>query len=172
MMHMQKYRDAHDDNDIPDDSAIAAADERLRRVLAAYEQPAPLELPEHMTRHMLAHLPHMPPAAAAAAGQRRQRLLRALQGLLLALGVALCLLGGWGIFIDSDGPAHLVGEPAQGVGYLLVILVLVAKPLLHMLLSTNAMPLLASLLAVPLLGMLWWWLFQQTPVSRLQGARL
>jgi hypothetical protein len=41
-----------------------------------------------------------------------------------------------------------------------------------MLLSASAMPLLASLLAVPLMGMLWWWLFQQTPVSRLQGARL
>jgi hypothetical protein len=170
MTHMQNYRDAHDNDIIPDDSA--AADERLRRVLAAYEQPAPLELPEHMSGRVLASLPDMPPAAAAAAGQRRKRMLRALQGMLLALAGALCLLGGWGIFIDSEGPAHLVGEPARGLGYLLVILVLIAKPLLHMLLSDSALPLLASLLAVPLLGMLWWWLFQQVPVSRLQGARL
>jgi hypothetical protein len=148
-----------------DESSEAAADSQLRRILAQYHEPTPLEAPADLKARVLASLPAMPPAAAAAAVRRRRLWVWAGQVAVLACMLALLWLGTWGIFIDSAGPARLFGDTAAGMGYLVLILVLVAKPFIHTLLTPGAAPLLVSVLSVPVLAALWWYLVRQTPAS-------
>lgn len=86
------------------------------------------------------------------------------QPLWLAVPLLLLVLGGWGLLIDSDGPAALFGDPAAGVGRYVLALILVAKPLWHLWLA-GAGWWLIGLFAIFVSGWLWWRLIRNTPLA-------
>lgn len=169
-MNDSVYNHAEDDQKSYTPLDAEQADRRLRRLLAAYGQPAMLEPPPDVARRLLAKLPDRPPAAAAAVERRRRGWLRAAQSAAFVGVLALWALGGWGIFIDSAGPARLFGDTAAGLGYLVLALVLMAKPLMNMLLSVELLPLFACSLVLATLLALWWHLVQHVPLGRPAGA--
>jgi hypothetical protein len=147
-------------------------DARLRQMLAAYGQPDRLEPPPGATARVLASLPDLPPAAAAASQRRSARLLVLLRAAVLAAVLMLVALGSWGIFVDSAGVARLFGDTAGGVSYVLLTLVLLAKPLVQALLGPGAAVLAAMVLAFALLAWAWWLLVRQAPLAQASGAGL
>lgn len=152
-----------------DDVAAQLADTRLRRILASYGEPAMLDAPPDMIKQLMVRLPDMPPTGAAAAA-RRARWMRAGKVVLLLSLVSLWLLGSWSIFIDSATPGRLFGDTANGPGYVLLLLVLIAKPLVHTLLSPGWLLLLASVVLFGSICWLWWRLVQQVPLAQPAGV--
>lgn len=149
---------------IPDDVA-ALADQHLRQVLMHYGQPASVEPPPDLAVPMLARLPDMPPAAAAAALRRRQRSILTISSLLLAGLLGVCVLGGWGIFMDSAAPAQLFGDPAAGVSSVVLLLILIAKPVVHTLLASGILVGIGWVVVFLSTAWLWMRLAQQVPGS-------
>lgn len=132
----------------PDD---ARADQEVRAMLAAYDEPAPQHLSPATQRSLLASLPTVPPAQAAAQVQRaaRIRLLRR-TALLLGVGV-LVALGAWGVYADTDAVVGLFGGVGGTAGYLVLVLLLSIKPFAHVL-----APGLSLVLLLGAVGGLWW----------------
>jgi hypothetical protein len=154
------------DEPMPDPADEAATDERLRRMLAAYGEPAPHQPPPATRARVLASLPDLPPAQAAAAAAGRARGRRWLRRIALALLLLLAALGGWGVFFDSSAPAHLFGDVSSGLGQVLLILVLAAKPLVAALLAPGLPWLLGGLVLCAGLLRLWWMLARYEPLAR------
>jgi hypothetical protein len=156
----------------PPEADARQADARLRQVLATYGQPDRLGPPPAVAARVLASLPDLPPTAAAAAQRRHARLLALLRVAVLAAVLALVALGSWGVFVDSAGVARLFGDTASGIGYVLLTLVLLAKPLVLALLGPGILVLAAVVLAFALLGWAWWLLVRQAPLAQASGAGL
>jgi hypothetical protein len=83
---------------------------------------------------------------------------------LTALLGLLLILGTWGVLVNSLIPSSVAGGPAAGLGQLLLLLTLAAKPLINLFASAGA---LAALLVLAALGgaWLWWRLFSTTPIA-------
>lgn len=144
-------------------AAEARAHAHVREILAQYGQPALLEPPPGLRDRVLASLPPLPPAAAAAARRRRRHWALGLSSLLLLPLLLLASLGIWGVLIESSGPAHLFGPPAAGAARLVLLLVLAAKPLVHILLAPGATTLAATALVWLALAWLWWQMLRHAP---------
>jgi hypothetical protein len=67
----------------------------------------------------------------------------------------LILLGAWGVFLDSSGPARLLGDPAGGVAHAVLFVTLAAKPLLNALLQTGPVVLVLVLGAAAAAWLVW-----------------
>lgn len=143
-----------------------AADEAIRRLLARYGQPTSVAPPPDLTARVLARLPDKPPAAAALAERQRRRHVRVLVGMLLSGLLVLLILGSWGVLVNSSGPAELLGGVTSAVGQLVLVLVLAAKPLVHVLFAPGVTLLLPGVLLVAGAVWLWWQLLLQTPLAQ------
>lgn len=136
----------------------------MRRLLARYDHPAAITPPPDLTARVLAYLPDAAPAAVATAERRKRQRRRWLGGVGLSIIICLFMLGIWGVFVDSSGPVQLVGNAATGLGRIMLVLVLAAKPLVHVVLSPGMLLAVAALvLAATAWG--WWQLVQRTPLS-------
>jgi hypothetical protein len=139
-------------------------DARLRTLLEQYTEPTLLEPPSHARLRMLERLPNQPPAQAAHTARRMARQ-RMIGGVGLLAGVlALVVLGSNAIFADSGSLAAVFGTTGSGPGYLVLVLVLLAKPLLHALLSVGVPLLITWLVLGGGLAWLWWRLVQRAPL--------
>ncbi len=139
------------------EAELDAAEGATRQLLAPFGEPSAVEPPPGLAARVLAALPAARPTPALAPRSRRL-------GVWAAALVALLLaVGAWGVLVNSLGPARAVGGPAAGLGQLLLVLTLAAKPLLNLLAHTG---LAAALLA--LIGMasawLWWRIVRATPL--------
>jgi len=144
---------------------LAAAEQATRQLLAPFGEPSAAAPPPGLAARVLAALPAARPTPALA--PRRGRV-----GAWAAALVALLLaVGAWGGLVNSLGPARAGGGPAEGLGQLLLVLTLAAKPLLNLLAHAG---LAAALLA--LIGMasawLWWRIVRATPLVLPLEARL
>lgn len=143
------------------DAELAADELATRRLLARWGEPAAAPPPPALNARVLAALAGRPPRRAA----RRARPL--LGALALAIVAPLLLLGIWGVLGDSLGPASLAGDPAGGLGRLLLGLTLAAKPLVNLLLGAGAYGLAAF--ALLLAGAWLWWRLVRVAPSRLEA---
>jgi len=139
------------------EAELAAAEAATHQLLAPFGEPSAVEPPPGLAARVLAALPTAQPTPALAPRSRRL-------GAWAAAMVALLLaVGAWGVLVNSLGPARAVGGPTEGLGQLLLVLTLAAKPLLNLLAHTG---LAAALLA--LIGMasawLWWRIVRATPL--------
>jgi hypothetical protein len=162
----------HANEQPPSDADARREDARLRQVLAAYGQPDRLEPPPAIAARVLASLPDLPPTEAAAAQRRRMRRMVVLRVAVLAVVLMLLALGSWGVFIDSAGLVQLFGDTAGGIGYVLLTLVLLAKPLVLALVGPGMAVLAAVMLVFVLLAWVWWLLVRQAPLVQPTGAGL
>lgn len=141
-----------------------AADTAMRRLLARYGQPTAVPPPPDLAARVLARLPDEPPAAAAVVEQRKRRRGMVLGGIALSVLVVLLALGMWGVFGSSDGPANLLGGATSGLGRAVLVLVLAAKPLVHVVLSLGGPLLVFGALLMVGAAWVWWQLVRHTPV--------
>lgn len=143
-------------------AAEAAEDMMLRQLLHRQGQPTFVAPPPELAMRVLNRLPTLPPSAVAAMARRKRRRLIAGAGVALVGFLLLLSLGFWGVLGDSSGPALLLGDVTSGIGRVLLVLTLAAKPLVNTLLAPG-LPLL--LVFVVLLGVAtwgWWRLVQQS----------
>ncbi len=143
----------------------STADKAMRRLLAEYGHPAPLVPPADLTARVLAHLPDQPPSVVAATVhtvRRRWQWMGSLVGLML---VSLLSLGIWGVFGNSSGPSSLVGGIASNAGEFMLVLVLAAKPLMHVLLSSGMLVIVVGMLIITMAAWLWWHMLQRVPLA-------
>jgi hypothetical protein len=146
----------------PTDDELAAAEASLRRALARYHEPAPVAPPPDLAARVLASLP-------AELSRRQQlapvrRLGPAAGWAAAALATLLLALGAWGVLVNSLAPASMAGGPADGLGQLLLVLTLAAKPLVNLLVSAGATAALVVLTAVGG-AWLWWRIVSTTPFA-------
>jgi hypothetical protein len=131
-------------------AALAEAEAATRRILARWDEPQPVAPPPGLARQVLATLPDSPRQARSSAP------LPTIGRWALALGAALLLaLGGWGVWLDSAGPAGLLGTLGAGLAGLALQLTLMAKPLINLLGASAGMG-LAALAALIVGGAIWW----------------
>lgn len=129
---------------------IHAAEEATRRILARWDEPQPVAPPPGLARQVLATLPDSPRQARSAAP------LPTIGRWALAVGAGLLLiLGGWGVWFDSAGPAELLGTFGAGLAGLALQLTLMAKPLINLLGASAGLG-LAALAALIVGGAIWW----------------
>jgi hypothetical protein len=136
-------------------SADLDADEvATRRLLAPFGEPAAAPPPPGLASRVLAALP------AAAQPRPRRRLS---PWLILVLGLLLAV-GAWGVLGNSLGPAQAAGDPGEGIGQLVLVLTLAAKPLVNLFANLG---LVAALLVLLGFGaaLLWWRLLRATPLA-------
>jgi hypothetical protein len=158
------------DEALPSEEEQQRADDAFRELLAAYGQPVSLEPPADVDARVRASLPTVSPAVAAAAARRRARWRVVRQVGVLVLVLVLLLLGAWGVLVDSAALTALFGGAAAGLGYVALVLVLAAKPLVNVLLAL-ALPLFFSgALTLALLVALWRLLAQQVPLMHVARA--
>lgn len=148
------------------------ADARLRALLASCDEPAPVAPPPALAQAVQQRLPAVPPVVAARRHRQRRVLRQSGFVVVAVLLLLLCGLGAWGILGDSTAPAQLLGGVQMVPGFVLLTLVLLAKPIVHTLLGGGWVVLLGSVLAVGVLGWLWRWVWQRTPPMQLAGAGL
>lgn len=134
-------------------------DDATRRLLAPFAEPTPAQPPADLAARVAVFV-------AQSAPPRRARPWRLAAALVGALAAALLLvLGAWGILINSLGPADVAGSPAAGLGELVLILTLAAKPLVNLVANAG----LLGALAVAALGggaWLWWRIVRGTPLAQ------
>lgn len=143
---------------------LVADEIATRRLLAPFGEPMPAEPPPGLTTRVLAALPAATFVPATAPRPRR---------MLVWGGLALTLLltiGVWGVLGNSLGPASAAGGPAAGIGQLVLVLTLAAKPLVNLFANLG---LLAALLGLAGFGSawLWWRLVRLTPLALPLEAR-
>ena len=149
-----------------DDELTAAqeahADQLLRTLLTRHGEPSELPPPPLLAIRIVAQLPHLPPAGAAIASERaRRRRAGAMLGVALLL-VLLMAVGAWGAFVDSSGPASLFGGVDTALGYLVLVLTLLAKPLLMVIMALDLPTLTASIAVLAAAAWAWRRLAQST----------
>lgn len=142
----------------PDDDELAAAEAATRRLLAPYGEPAHVEPPPNLAARVVAGLPRGAPRRVA--HPWRTGLWAAAAGAL----VLLLSLGAWGVLINSLGPSGVAGGPADGLGQLVLILTLAAKPLVNLLADAGAAAALAVATAAAS-AWLWWRIVRSTPLA-------
>lgn len=140
-----------DDSKLSLDQFELADDEAaVRQALARWGEPAPAPPPPALAARVQAALAEGRPIR-----DRPRRVRRSWAWMAAALLVPLLLLGGWGVFLDSTGPAGLFGDASGGLAQGLLALTLAAKPLLNAL--AGAGPLAPALIAFAgMAGWLWW----------------
>lgn len=142
----------------PGDDELAAEEAATRALLAAYGEPAQMEPPPTLAARVVAGLPR-------GASRRPAHPWRTASWGAAALALALLLsLGAWGVLVNSLGPAGVAGGPADGLGELLLIFTLAAKPLVNLLAHAGAAAALAAVLIVAA-AWLWWRLVRGTPLA-------
>ncbi len=140
-----------DDSELSLDNLDLADDEAaVRQALAPWGEPAQAPPPPAIAARVQAALVEGRPVR-----DRPRRPRWSLAWVLTALLTPLVLLGAWGVFLDSAGPASLLGDPAGGLGRFVLMLTLAAKPLLNALLLTGPI-LLALTLGASAAAWLWW----------------
>lgn len=143
-----------------------ALDKAVRQKLATYGEPAQWQPPAELYSQIAAQLPAELPAEAARIRQRVRTLLLVSQVAIAFILGGLLILGGWGVFIDSTGPATLFGGVTSTLGYILLTLVLIAKPAVHLALGLGLPVLLTGVGAALLLFWLWRWLLFSIPTPQ------
>lgn len=143
----------------PSDSELIAAEERTRRLLARYGEPAPVEPPPGLASRVVAALPparqplrplwRRPAAWASAAAA--------------ALLLALATLGALGL---GAIPASVAGSPDTLLGRLSLTIAQTARPLSGLITGAG---LVALLIALALAGGLWLWLWRRGSRKRAGG---
>lgn len=144
-----------DDNRLTPD-ADEAAERALRALLARSNEPTPIPPPPDLAARIVRRLPIVPPAQAAEAARRRVARGRAVVWGVALLLLTLSALGAWGILVNSNGPALLLGGPQTALGYAALVVTLAAKPLIGLLLSAGAPTLLGGALLLLAAALLWW----------------
>jgi hypothetical protein len=142
-----------------DDGGLAADEAATRALLARFSEPAPVAPPPGLEARLLAGLPRGAPPRPAAHPWRRAAAWAA-----AAAAALLLALGAWGVLINSLGPARVAGGPADGLGQLVLVLTLAAKPLVNLLADAG----LAAALAVVTFAAaawLWWRLVRGAPLA-------
>jgi len=147
---------------MPDDG-LDGAEAETRRLLARYGEPRPTPPPPDLAGRVLDLLADPQPAPADS------RLRRIYGRALLVCLVALMAFGAWGVLIDSSGPARLFGDLSGGLGQLLLLLTLAAKPLINLLLPAGAAT-LAVALGVVGGSWLWWLLLRRELAASLEAG--
>lgn len=147
----------------PTDDELAAAEESVRRTLARYHEPAPVPPPPGLAARVLAALQAEPPPGSRPEPARRRLGLAAVWA-GAAMVFLLLAFGAWGVLVNSLAPASVAGGPAAGLGQLLLVLTLAAKPLVNLLASAGAT---AALVVVAAAGgaWLWWRIVSTTPFT-------
>lgn len=136
------------------DDEMERAEAATRRMLAPFGEPSAAAPPPGLARRVLAALPTAAPSPT---------LRRPAAWLALALALLLAV-GAWGVLGNSLGPASAAGGPADGLGQLVLVLTLAAKPLLNLFANLG---LVAAALALVGFGAawLWWRILRLTPVA-------
>jgi hypothetical protein len=147
----------------PTDEELAAAEASLRRTLARYSEPAPAAPPPDLVARVLATLPRER-APGIERAPAAPRLGPAAGWAVAALSILLLAIGAWGVLVNSLAPASVAGGPADGLGQLLLVLTLAAKPLVNLLASAGATAALVVLTAVGG-AWLWWRIVSTTPFA-------
>lgn len=143
---------------------IHAAEEATRRLLARWDEPQPATPPPGLAGRVLATLPDSPRQAD------RSSPLPTAGRWALALGAALLLaLGAWGVWLDSAGPAALLGSFSAGLAGLALQLTLMAKPLINLVGASGGAG-LAALAALIAGGAAWWRLVADSAPAPLEQA--
>jgi hypothetical protein len=140
----------------PSDDELAADEAAIRRLLASFGEPAPAEPPLGL-----------PARVAVTVRQSSRQSPRWPRRVFSFVGSAaltvLLALGSWGVLLNSLGPAGLVGGPDHGLGQLLLLLTLAAKPLVNLLLNAGIAGLLVAIAALAACWF-WWRLVRATPL--------
>lgn len=142
----------------PGDDDLAAAEEATLRLLARFGEPAPAEPPPNLAARVVAGLPR---------GQSRRAALPWRRAAWLAAAASLATLlivGTWGVLVNSLGPARVAGGPADGLGELVLVLTLAAKPLVN-LLADAGLAAVGAVVAIAAMGWLWWRLVRDAPLA-------
>jgi hypothetical protein len=143
---------------IPGDDELAAAEEATMRLLARFGEPAPAEPPPNLAARVVAGLPRGRQRPVAHPWRRAG-------GLAAAAALALLLIvGAWGVLVNSLGPARVAGGPADGLGELVLVLTLAAKPLVNLLADAGLLA-AGAVVAIVAMGWLWWRLVRDTPLA-------
>jgi hypothetical protein len=139
-----------DDSELSLDNLDLAEDEAaVRRALARWGEPAPAPPPPALVARVQAAL-----VEGRAVRDRPRRSARSWAWAAVAL-LPLILLGAWGVFLDSSGPARLLGDPAGGVAHAVLFVTLAAKPLLNALFQTGPVVLVLVLGAAAAAWLVW-----------------
>jgi hypothetical protein len=156
-----------DELDEPVDATLAAEDEQAtRQLLARYDQPFSVAPPPGLAARTSLVLAREMNAGATP----RPRSPWFWQLAAFGLGL-LVMLGLWGVFGQSSGPANLLGGTESGGGRALLWLTLAAKPLINAVLSLGSVGLLASIVLL-VCAWLWWRLINLQPPTALLEQRL
>jgi hypothetical protein len=171
-MNMQHNHTNIPDNEYypPDPADEQRLADEVERLLLLYGEPAHLEPPPDLVARIEERLPAQPPLAAAAVARRHRRRVLILQGILALAVLFVFGLGTWGVLVDSGGLARLFGVTTAGLGELVLMLVLIAKPLVNGLLAPGLPVLVAGTLVGAGLCWVWWQLAQQPRLVHSQGA--
>lgn len=140
-----------DDSKLSPDNVNPADDEAaVRRALARWGEPAQAPPPPALAARVQTAL-----IEGRVVRDRPRRARRSWSWAFAAVLLPLVMLGVWGVFVDSAGPAGLLGDPAAGPAQWVLVLTLAAKPLLNALLLTG--PLVLALgLGAAAAGWFWW----------------
>ncbi|WP_298820898.1 hypothetical protein [Chloroflexus sp.] len=141
------------DNELTDDE-LATIEAETRALLARWGEPQLVAPPADLSARIARQLLTTP--------SRRHRKWR---HLWLAVPLGLLALGIWGLGFDSNGPATLFGDPTTGFGRYVLTLILIAKPLWHLLLA-GAWWWAAGFVALIVIWWLWWRLISDAPLAR------
>ena len=140
-----------DDSELSLDTFDPADDEAaVRQALARWGEPAQAPPPPALVARVQTAL-----MEGRVVHDRPRRARRSWVWAFGALLTPLVLLGIWGVFLDSAGPARLFGDPAAGPAQWVLLLTLAAKPLLNALLLTGPV-VLALALGAAAAAWLWW----------------
>ncbi|MEJ5346087.1 MAG: hypothetical protein WHS83_14345 [Chloroflexus sp.] len=134
------------------DAELTAAEAELRMLLARWGEPQMAVPPADLSARIVRQLSAPPPVR------------RSWYRWVLVLPVLFMLIGGWGLLVDSSGPAMLLGDPEVGLGRFVLAMILIAKPLWNLWLSA-AWWLLPGLLLFLGVGWFWWRLIADTPLA-------
>jgi len=151
------------DAQLTPDDGIDAAEAETRRLLGRYGEPRAVQPPADLALRVLDTL------ADPGLAQTGSRLRRIYGGVILVCVVALLALGAWGVLVDSSGPAHLFGDVGGGLGELLLLLTLAAKPLINLLLTAGVAT-AAVIAAIAVGSWLWWLLLRRELAASLEAS--
>jgi hypothetical protein len=135
---------------------LAAAEAETRRLLARYGEPQAAPPPADLPDRVMRSIADVPDGARGPS-----RLRRAYGTVMLAGLAALLAFGAWGVLVDG-GPTRLF-DSLGGLGQLLLVLTLAAKPLVNLLLTAGAA---AVVVVAACVGCAWlWWQLVRQEVS-------
>lgn len=139
-------------------------DVATRQLLAAFGEPVPAQPPEGLDARVALYVHQTARSHNRLVWQRPVVLTGA-----LALLVLLSL-GAWGVLVNSLGPADVAGDPTAGLGGLILLLTLAAKPLVNLLTEAGLISLVVLLVAAAG-AWLWWQIVRSTPLARQREPR-